>query len=183
MAKQEIKKEMCQQSENLQRRLAERKKKLQLKRSVNNSRIGGEGEETKNESQQSMSGSIVGKQSFGQRPQTVKGGMKKFSIPITSFDDDIMINRDFNDISMIKGSTNFENTQYIEEISFNTDLQLIKKLQDIDIDHSTKNIMGGAALGHHSGVNGGSGHNHNQFDTIFENLDSQFEDEEPNNNS
>ena len=51
MAKQEIKKEMCQQSENLQRRLAERKKKLQLKRSVNNSRIGGEGEETKNESQ------------------------------------------------------------------------------------------------------------------------------------
>lgn len=46
--------------------------------------------------------------------------MKKFNIPI--FDDDLINNKDFNDISMIKGSTNFENTQFIEEISFNTDL-------------------------------------------------------------
>ena len=46
---------------------------------------------------------------IGLRPNTVKGAaIKKFNIP--SFDDELLNNKDFNDISMIKGSTNFENT-------------------------------------------------------------------------
>lgn len=49
------------------------------------------------------------------RPMTMKGN-KKFT---PNFDEDIMVNRDFNDISIIKGSTNFENTQFLEETSFN----------------------------------------------------------------
>eukprot|EP00347_Sterkiella_histriomuscorum_P021984 403332085 len=157
-AQKELKKEMSQQTENFQKRLEERKRKMkQNKKSVNNSRMCMEQEETKNESQ-SLSGSLV-KANYGQRPNTVKGAnMKKFNMP--NFDDDILINRDFNDISMIKGSTNFENTQYIEEISFNTDLHLIKKLQDPEID---KNL-------YNNGAN-----NQNQFEKIFENLD-QFED-------
>ena len=44
---------------------------------------------------------------------------------MANFDEDFP-----NDISMIKGSTNLETTQFIEEISFNQDL--LKKLQEID---------------------------------------------------
>ncbi|CDW76160.1 UNKNOWN [Stylonychia lemnae] len=150
---QEIKKELNQQTENFQKRLAERRKKLQQQRSINNSRTQDQ-EETKNDTQQSNPTSSMNNTRIGHRPSTMKGGNKqKFNIP--SFDEDLMN----NDISMIKGSTNFENTQYIEEPSFQTDFQLVKKLQEMEIE---KNLS--------SNVHGG---NH-QFDTIFGNLD-QFD--------
>jgi len=35
--------------------------------------------------------------------------------------------KDFNDISLIKGSTNLETTQYLEENSFHQDFQMINR--------------------------------------------------------
>lgn len=122
--RQEIKKELTQQSENFQKRLAERRKKLK-RATAENSRA----EST--ERQGGPVGSSPIKQ--GARPQTVRG--QRF---ITNFEEDLITamggssTKDFNDISLIKGSTNLETTQFLEENSFHQDFQLInKKLQEI----------------------------------------------------
>ena len=60
-----------------------------------------------------------------QHPMTVKqssSANKKFIVP--AFEED------FNNISIIKDSTNHETTQFMEEQSFNQ--ELLKKLQDFE---------------------------------------------------
>lgn len=119
-AQQEIKKELMTQQESFKHRLEERKKRLEYKRSLNNSGTGlNLLDYSKNESSDYFtSGQSAQVKSI--RPMSTKNANK----PKNPF-------QDMSDLSMIKDSTNQDTTNQFDESSFSLDL--LKRLQEIDV--------------------------------------------------